>query len=214
MVLGGLYLPAADVRAISDEIRALKERHGLSRGFEVKWTKVSPAKLEFYEALLQLFFEQNVISFRCVIASKEGLDHERYGQTHDDWYYKIYFQLLREVVKRPNHYRVFLDYKDSYGYQKVEKLRTIVHKVLKDSARETIPVMQPIRSHESELLQLADLLIGAVSHRNNAPEGGSVAKSHLIKLIQGRVDSSLAETTPFRQRKFNVFHWEPSWSGR
>jgi len=210
MVLGALYLPTSRMRAVSDEIRAIKERHNFSPSFEIKWTKVSPGKIKFYEEILDLYLRSDDLLFRCVVASKEGLDHEAYGQTHDDWYYKIYFQLLRQVITRPHRYRIFVDYKDTYGFARVKMLEKFLLSSKHDSAHKLIQVMQPIRSHESQLLQLSDLLIGAVSHVNNGG-GTSTAKSLLISRLQGMTSATLTETTPIKNRKLNVFRWSPSW---
>lgn len=44
MVLGALWCPREKAREIAVRLREIKARHGLSPSFEVKWTKVSPAK--------------------------------------------------------------------------------------------------------------------------------------------------------------------------
>lgn len=209
MVLGALHLPTSRVRIISDEIRAIKAKHNLKANMEIKWTKVSPGQLAFYEEIVDLYLRTDDLLFRCVVASKEGLDHERFGQTHDDWYYKIYFQLLRQVVVRPHRFNIFFDYKDTYGYKKVQKLKDIVLISKQDRAHKLIQTMQPIRSHESQLLQLSDLLIGAVSHVNNGG-GTSTAKASLIKRLQDSASASLTETTHISRRKLNVFCWSPT----
>jgi hypothetical protein len=51
MVLGAVWCPLEQVRKISEEIREIKIKHQLSPKFEIKWTKVSPAKQAFYDLL-------------------------------------------------------------------------------------------------------------------------------------------------------------------
>lgn len=48
MVLGAIWCPIEKVQEISKRIREKKIEHGLSPAFEIKWTKVSPAKKKFY----------------------------------------------------------------------------------------------------------------------------------------------------------------------
>lgn len=56
MVLGAVTCPRSKAREIAIRIRELKVRSGLSPEFELKWTKISPAKAEFYLAVLDYFF--------------------------------------------------------------------------------------------------------------------------------------------------------------
>ena len=42
MVLGAIWCPLEKTREIARSIRHIKDRHGLGRVFEIKWTKVSP----------------------------------------------------------------------------------------------------------------------------------------------------------------------------
>ncbi|MCK4356448.1 DUF3800 domain-containing protein, partial [Candidatus Bipolaricaulota bacterium] len=48
MVLGAVWCPFEKARETAQAIRAIKEKHGLGREFEIKWTKVSPGKIDFY----------------------------------------------------------------------------------------------------------------------------------------------------------------------
>jgi hypothetical protein len=45
-------------------VRALKAEHGLEPDFEAKWTKVSPAKMDFDLGLVDLFLTDERLRFR------------------------------------------------------------------------------------------------------------------------------------------------------
>ncbi len=61
---------------ISIRLRELKVRSGLSPDFEIKWTKISPAKVDFYLSVLDYFFDDDDLSFRAlVVPDKSSLDH-------------------------------------------------------------------------------------------------------------------------------------------
>ncbi len=62
MLLGGMSCPADKVSAAHAELAALWAAHGLPAHFEAKWTKVSPAKLDFYLALVDWFFTSEALS--------------------------------------------------------------------------------------------------------------------------------------------------------
>ncbi len=208
MVLGGLWCAATRVRESNVAIRALKEKHGLAPGFEVKWTKVSPGKLAFYRDLVDYFFDNTALHFRALIVpDKTKLCHEAYGQTHDDWYYKMYFDLLKVILGRDSVYRIFLDIKDTRSARKVAKLRDVLTNNMYDFDRDIVRTVQIVHSHEVELLQLCDLLLGSISYVNRSLTG-SPAKQALVERMQQRSRLKLTLTTLLREDKVNLFRWK------
>jgi hypothetical protein len=69
-----------------------------------------------------------------------------------------------------------------------------------------------IRSEESEIMQLADLLIGAVSYVNRE-QSGNRGKLLLVKRIRERSGYLLTRTTLYREEKVNLFRWQPQEAG-
>ncbi|MFH1240953.1 MAG: DUF3800 domain-containing protein [Pseudomonadota bacterium] len=127
MVLGGVWCPAARTAEIHQGLRAIKEEHGLPKDFEAKWSKVSPAKSEFYLAIIDHFFLNPNLHFRgVVIPDKTKLEHEAFGQSHDEFYYKMWFVLLKQILDPNCRYRIYLDIKDSRGQEKVNKLHEVL----------------------------------------------------------------------------------------
>src|SRR5205809_5554980 len=99
MVLGALWCPLSKSREIADRLREIKTKHGLTPRFDVKWTKVSPAKVALYLDILDYFFDDDDVHFRAlIIPEKKRLKHDAFGQTHDTWYYKMYFTLLKALL--------------------------------------------------------------------------------------------------------------------
>jgi len=209
MVLGAIWCPLDRVREISSNLRRLKERHGLARSFEVKWTKVSPAKLDFYRQWMQYFFAVTDLHFRVLIVpNKEKLNHAAFpGQDHDQWYYKIYFGLLQVIFSPGMKYRIYIDIKDTRGAKKQKKLHDVLCNNQYDFQREIIERVQQIRSHESEVMQLADLLIGAVCYANRGLSGNA-GKEALVVCMREESHYSLTQTTLLRENKVNIFRWQ------
>mgnify|MGYP005840304947 CR=1 FL=1 len=206
MVLGAVWCPLELSKSIFERIRDIKERHELSGHFEVKWTKVSPAKIKFYLDLVDYFFDNDDLHFRALIAEKSGLVHESYGQSHDEWYYKMYFDMLKVILKPDAQFNIYLDIKDTRGAKKVERLHDVLCNNIWDFSRSIIEKVQLVRSDEVELIQLADLLIGAISYKNRGLNR-SEAKLNLIHRIQERSSYSLERTTLYREEKMNLFKW-------
>jgi hypothetical protein len=199
------------VGGVSAALRQIKSRHGLSPEFEAKWTKVSPARQQFYLDVLGYFFDNDDLHFRALIVpDKSQLRHAAFRQTHDDWYYKMYFDMLKVILRPGDRYRIYLDIKDTRSASKVAKLHHVLSNNVYDFSREIIERVQTVRSHEVEVLQLTDLLIGAVSYANRSLTT-SAAKMALAANMRQRSGYDLTRTTLLREDKVNLFRWHPSW---
>ena len=207
MVLGAIWCPLERVREMSDALRKLKKDHGLSPQMEVKWTKISPAKVDFYLALVDFFFDQADLRFRAlVVPDKSKLDHEAHQQDHDTWYYKMYFSMLKVIITPDDRFRIYLDIKDTRSADKMRKLHEVLCNNIYDFDQNIIERVQTVRSHEVELLQLADLLIGAVQHAGRGPLSAS-AKDKVVRRAQQRSRYGLVRSTLLTEKKLNIFIW-------
>ena len=208
MVLGAVWCPLEKTRGAAIRIREIKTSHGLSPNFEVKWTKASPAKQDFYLELLDYFFDNDDLHFRAlVVQDKSRLQHELYEQTHDTWYYKMYFEMLRVILDPQSCYRIYVDIKDTRSAAKINKLHDVLCNNMYDFRRQIIERVQTVRSHEVEILQLTDLLIGSISYVNRGLCGNS-AKVALIERMKERSGYSLTKTTLLKENKVNLFMWQ------
>ncbi len=207
MTLGAIWCPLDYVQAATERIREIKSQHGLRPSSEVKWTKLSPGNLPLYLDLLDYFFDADSLSFRCVVASKTSLRHEDYRQTHDDWYYKMYFTMLQVILEPHSCFRIYLDIKDTRSTVKVRKLHDVLANSLYDFSRDIVERVQTVRSHEVALMQVADILIGAVSSANRE-DTVSPAKQAFVERMRQRSRYSLTRSTLLREKKVNLFHWQ------
>ncbi len=195
------------IQRLLRRILEIKQKHGLERDFEIKWTKVSPSKLAFYHDIVDYFFDDDDLHFRgLVVPDKSVLDHERHQQDHDQWYYKMYFTMLKTVFDPDSRYYVYIDIKDTLGHEKVEKLQDILCTNAYDFSRRMIADVKRVHSHEVEHLQIADLLIGALSYLHRELSGNS-AKEALIARIRQRSGYRLTCNTMIRELKFNLLIW-------
>jgi len=208
MVLGAVWCPLEKARELDIAIRGIKQHHGLSPLFEIKWTKVSPAKQDFYLDLVNFFFDSVDLHFRALIVpDKTKLQHGLYHQDHDTWYYKMYFDMLKVILEPDARYRIYLDIKDTRSADKTGKLHDVLCNSMYDFQCEIIERVQTVRSHEIELIQLADLLIGCISYANRGLTGNS-AKLALIEQMRARSQYALTKTNLLRENKVNLFVWQ------
>ncbi len=207
MVLGAIWCPQDHTREIASRLREIKVKHGLAKDFEVKWNKVSPAKKDFYLDLLNYFFDDDHLHFRGWVAHKDCLRHEAFSQTHDDWYYKMMFGLFSPLLNPNRRFRIYLDKKDTRSSSKVNKLHDILCNKLYDFDHHILERVQVIESHAVEQIQLADLLLGAVSYVNRSLSGNK-GKEALISRIRERTNYSMRRKTLMGECKFNLFIWD------
>jgi len=210
MGFGAVCVQAESARQIAKEIRAIKEQAGC-RG-ELKWSKVSEKNVGFYCDLIDFFFSRKGLSFRALIVNgKERLDHEHYNHgSHDLFYYKMYYYLVRNVVEYDpgKQLHIYIDIKDTRSAEKVFELRDVLRRNFHDVEGQRIGRIQQIRSHESELLQFADFLLGAIVY-DSRELMGNLAKRAVIKRIMEHTRHGLRATTAPWEAKFNLYHFWP-----
>lgn len=212
MILGAISCPNEYRRKIFEDIRMIKIKYGLDSRFEIKWTKVSISKIDFYMEILNYFFDNSNLSYRGLVASgKQKLNHERYNNGDSDlWYYKMYFLMLDPIINPLNEYQILVDIKDTKGGKRVEKLREVLCNNKYDFKQEVVKQIGQINSKESEILQLADLINGALGfyHRKllERPDANA-GKSLLVKELQKKY--KLDRNTTRSEQKFNLFIWRP-----
>jgi hypothetical protein len=209
MVVGGMWCPKEDVKKISEQIREIKNRQKACG--EIKWVRVSKSRQDLFLEFVEYFFKTPSLNFRClVVDEKSKLNHGYFNQgSHDSFYYKMYFYMLRNILKPEQRYNVYLDIKDTRSAQKLANLKDILCNNVYDFTQQMIGNIQNIHSHESEILQLADLFIGAISYYNRNLSA-NVTKRNVVQSIMNHAGQNLSRTSPPWVDKFNLFIFTPS----
>ena len=220
MVIGAVYCPIEKKEEIFERLYSFKVKHNLIPKnkkndkdnrpyYELKWNKVSKSKIEYYKDVINYFFDDDDLQFRVlVVSNKTDINYEKFNHTHDTFYYKMYFGMLKAILNPENSHHIYIDIKDTKSKEKVHKLEQVLRNDKYDYSKEIIKKVQQVRSHEVEILQLTDLLVGATAYVNRGL-ANSKAKNELINLIKHRSKYSLTKSTLLKERKFNVFIWEP-----
>ena len=207
MTLGLIRCPLAKTKEIAIRIREIKAKQHFKKDFELKWSKVSKKKLNFYLDIVDYFFDDDDLSFRALVASKDCLNHEKFNQTHDDWYYKMMFYLISNTLNPSDKFRIYLDKKDTCSGNKIRKLHEVLSNSQYDFNLNIIERVQAVESHSVEQLQLADFLMGAIGYLNRGLSK-SQAKLKIIERIKQRSKYDLKRTTLKQEAKFNLFFWK------
>ena len=221
MAVGAIWCKSSNIEGISKKIKDIKLKHGLKPtfkknrslhkpAFELKWHKVSNSKLKFYEELVDFFFDDDNLHFSVLIVpSKSALDHEKLEQTHDGFYYLTYFKMLKIILNPDYTHKIYLDIKDTRGNEKIVNLKEYLINTHYDYSQQIVKKIQQVRSHEVELIQLADLFVGAIAYIHRGLKTSN-AKLQLLEQIKRRSTYSLIKPTLVKERKFNIFIWQPN----
>lgn len=198
MIIGYVSTPYHLLKMHNQNIREMKIKH-FFKG-ELKWSALSKSRYPFYNELIDYFFSNSSLEFRAIIVDKSQINHEAFQQSHDDFYDKMYYQLLNKKIHPEYNYNVYLDIKDSYSYKKAKSLKQYLERDYQN-----IRNLQVIKSFESELMQLADVLIGALNYKIRCLNKVT-AKNNIIEKIEKHCGKPLTQRTPKDESKFNLFY--------
>lgn len=209
LLLGLVACPAEKVRTSHEELAAIWDRFNLPKHLEVKWTKVSPARIDFYKAILEWFFTSDNVFFRAVsLPEKQALYARSAPEKREYIYYRLYYQLLRTTIEQENRYRVFIDLKDTRGREKITHLTEILRADANDPYGKSVESLQHVHSHEIRLLQVCDLLLGAIGFaRRPVAENESPAKRQLVRYIEDSLGYPLTSDSPPGEEKCSIITW-------
>ncbi|MCD4751638.1 MAG: DUF3800 domain-containing protein [Anaerolineaceae bacterium] len=210
---GAIRCPTHKAKLIHNELREIKRAYNMPPDFEVKWTKVSKGKLDFYRELIRYFFSNNYLQYRgLLVPEKSILNHKKFQQTHSEWYYKMYFDLLKFVIfdtpNQINTFNLYFDLTDKWQPYRLKKLSQVFNSYLSYPAKHINLHFQGVDSKEVGIIQLTDLITGAIGYINRGLNTNS-AKLSLIEDIRNFSNLSLLNSTAPRRNKFDLLIWHP-----
>lgn len=201
VIIGSLWLKSDDRATYKAEINELKNQYRI--GGEFKWSKVSPSKIEFYKSLVAWFGNKgDNLRFRCIAIGHSQVNLIKFHENDQELgFYKFYYQMLHHWIHHLNSYVIFCDFKSN---RRRDRLHVLKRCLSSSNLSATIHNVQAIRSDESVLMQLTDVLVGASSSRLNriATPGG--AKSEIVNHLESHLGKKILPTA-LSEKKFNVF---------
>ncbi len=207
MVLGALFCSAQKAVQLNKHIKWLRHKHQYKP--ELKWSRLNKSQWNLYQDLIDLVVNDDGLSFKAtVVLNKKSLNHDLFNAgSHSDFYYKMAYYTLRDFLQKDNEYRIYLDYMDTLGARKSKKLC----EVLQNGTAWDLSISATIvQSYELGLIQLCDLLIGAVAYKNRTDiEHTSPIKNQFVDYLQDKLKHKLDCETPPWERQFNIFRFLP-----
>ncbi len=202
MVIGSLWLEAKHRDQFKTEIHELRDRFKV--GGEFKWQKTSPSRVEFYTALVDWFISKgDSLRFRCIAVDHSKLDMVHFHDNDQELgFYKFYYQMLHHWIMDFNEYAIFCDFITN---RRRDRLPILQRCLDKSNLSSHIVNVQAVRSPESVLIQLADVLTSAAAARLNRTLRPGSAKTLVVEHLEQKLGRSRISHTYKSEQKFNVF---------
>jgi Protein of unknown function (DUF3800) len=201
LLIGSLWLPADFRESIKERVKELRQKHNVWG--EIKWSKVSPSKLEFYLELLDVFFSHGLdLRFRCIVVEASKINMALHDNDHELGFYKFYYQLLKHWILEHNSYRFILDVKTNRDPKRHATLKKVL---VNSNIFAEVKDLQALPSSQVVLIQLTDFLLGAASARlNQTIKEGSVSEV-VLKRLESHLNMHQLQPTAKSEHKFNIF---------
>jgi hypothetical protein len=218
LVIGSAWIPKEqlpDFEAQTTASRLTNKCWG-----EIEWQKIKKSMpdglCKVYKDLIDLGIKKMDASFHIIVIEKKLLDMVNCHSDYEIVRFKfIYFLISRNAQKflseknRKLHI-VFDDFQESKENR--EENRVLAMKQFTERYLMTkLEHLQPCCSHICSLIQLCDLITGAVATKwNKAISEINPKKIDFITYIENLINKDLAARTLYTEKKFNIWIWRPS----
>ncbi|MCF7860426.1 DUF3800 domain-containing protein [Patescibacteria group bacterium] len=175
---------------------------------ELKFNKLSRNNLDFAKFVIDSFFDTKGVNFYSYTIDKEG-DYFYNNFSREPWqiYEDLTMKLLQEAVLSPKEILILIaDYITTPNTVKYEV--NIKREMNNRNRRLTMAGVCRFDSKANDLLQLVDLLIGAVSYDVKLSAhivSGDKYKIALVKYLKANMGAVNFIDNGFRDRTFNIF---------
>jgi len=213
MCVGGIVINADRVDEVRADILEIKRLADINS--EIKWTNLRAHRLRHYRRMVEYFFtliRLRQIHFHAVICDFSKFDHRANGGRENSVSRMLFQLALHKGAFRYGEKADLHLFPDSGDHAR------ILHKHryhLNNSARKTMPEgrrsaelpiahIEPTDSATEPLLELNDLILGAICYRRNERYDDPAASKHkknLARLVGLRADAT-------------TFHYNPKTFGR
>ena len=213
LILGGIIFNSTDRLNVFEKLLAARLPE-LPQG-EMKWAKVSKAKLDAYKRVVDVFWEPAIADcwhFHSLVADSSKFNHKRFNQGSGEiGFSKEVFQIVSKFGRLyPGLFHTYLDERKTN--QTPDDLRLILNRSAKSKGDKRDWPYRRCHFRNSSIcpaLQLVDIFIGAIGYHMNghiSAIDASPSKIELAKHIIGRAGiGNVAKGTGI-SGKFTIWH--------
>lgn len=175
---------------------------------ELKFNKLSKNNLDFAKFVIGALFDTRSVNFCSYSVDKEG-DYFQREFAGDSWraYEKLTIRLVKDAALAEKEILILIaDYVPSPSYVRYEV--EVKKEINKTCRRLALAGVCRFDSRSNDLLQVVDLIIGAISYDLKLASGviqtGSKYKRRLLEFFKENLGTE-SLTNGFRNRNFNIF---------
>jgi hypothetical protein len=218
MLYGMIFSPAgASTLELERQIITLRDSHRFGAE-EIKWNSTSKKKVDLYKSVVDVFFEAQSASFRCMKIEPGKIERHKYHEgDHETAFYWGYGMALSRNLQAIHEYEIFMDARTDERPNRVADLRASInaHWIQKQLAQKMIAneIVRDIKTVDSKkynLLQITDVLTGAVGfamEKRDESLESSPAKIELMKHIADRIGCECLATHHGLGTRFNIWNF-------
>jgi hypothetical protein len=215
MGVGGLWLSEKCERELRARISAIRLDARMRPEGEFKWQKCSGSKpYKVFTPLVDAFFEAGECRFNAMIIDQHNPGKHRGDDKELDFYKSVYF-LVRGRYEADTSYRLVLDRRSDKRRDSLSELERVTNNGIRGRAgirHAAMRSVEAVDSRKEPLIQLADVLLGAVCYHSNAMHeraNASRGKCEIASYIASRAGfrGGTIKETHSKAQKFNVWFW-------
>jgi hypothetical protein len=193
---GAIICSEARENLVRKKILDLRKRNNYYH--EIKWSKLKNHNADVYREFADVFFSDRYMKLKilqCIYNSDYKLWEK--GKRK---FIKTYWLFLSRITSIYNKYQVYCDHLSSVNQSDWNSISYLINARRRDSARikgRNIQVIRDVDSHNNDMIQLVDLLLGAYSTNSTTPNSPK-------RWLQDYVKDRLRETERFECFEFNI----------
>ncbi|MEW5799103.1 MAG: DUF3800 domain-containing protein [Bacteroidota bacterium] len=221
MVLGGIVMEHTEILRFADTMKKFRQEQKMTA--ELKWSKVSTQKLPEYKRFVDYFFalnNTNYIHFHSIIIDNHQVNHKKFNKGDKELgFYKFFYQLLLHCFGKiyctsTNNVRLFVHLDNRQTKYKLSTLKTILNNGMAKKFSilyRPFVAVEPVESKISDLLQISDIILGAMGYQKNGYHLLAESKKGKIELAEYIASSAglktLTENTLKSNQRFTIWNF-------
>ena len=208
MIIGALFVPRSKKRNVVKKLKHIYKEYGFS--YELKWTKSHKKYLDFYKKIIDFFYDEANLSFRCIVVDKNEIELVEYHNNDSELaFFKFYYLMLKAKLLSQSKYYILLDKKPTRDKNCARALRAYLDLyIFRNKTKCSIKHFQAYNSKDNVLIQLSDFFTGLMGFACNEKMQDS-PKRELVEYLKQKmkINNLCGTSSLLSEEKFNRFIW-------
>lgn len=192
---------------LDTEIRKIREKHRFYD--EIKWNTLSKIKIKVVEEVIKVFFETPGINFSCIVINKDDWNFEKeFGNDPYKAYQEFTEILLKRNIGEDEVIMILADFVTTP--EKVKFEVAVKHNINKELDRLAVGGIHRVDSKGVNIIQIVDLMIGAVIYNYKLESKLVTGDKNKIKILKTILKqfSKTSFVGGVNTKRFKVFEYK------